>query len=237
MEVAVIEEDENQLTIEQLQRVVPKKMKALVNQKTVDTFNGIVCDDEFREAYRDNLLSYTSVLADGKFKINNYLDAVRYVSFKLMGCTNIEAYTKTFPQRYQKHLMNGTSQKDIASYVTAYNKNKLVNLIMEQSLVPMHVLNLDYYQRAINVSADLMMNASSEKVRCDAANNLMTQLKAPETKKIELDIGVKEGSVIEDLNRASMELAAQQRLQIASGKATALEVAHSVIIEAVVEEV
>ncbi len=237
MEVAVIEEDENQLTIEQLQRVVPKKFKSLVTQKTIDTFNGIVCDDEFRESYRDNLLSYTSVLADGKFKIQNYVDAVRYVSFKVMGCSNIEAYTKAFPDRYQKHLMNGTSQKDIASYVTSYNKNKLVNLIMEQTLVPMHVLNLDYYQRAINVSADLMMNASSEKVRCDAANNLMTQLKAPETKKIELDIGVKEGSVIEDLNRASMELAEQQRLQIASGKATALDVAHSVIIEAVVEEV
>jgi hypothetical protein len=217
------------LTMDQLQRVVPKKMKSLISQSTIDTFNGIVCDDEFRENYRDNLLSYTSVLQEGKFKIGNYVDAVRYCSFKLMGCSNIESYTKTFPDRYSKHLQNGTSQKDIASYVTSYNKNKIVNLIMEQSMVPMHILNLDYYQRAINVSADLMMNASSEKVRCDASNNLMTQLRAPETKKIELAIGVKEGSVIEELNNASMALAAEQRLRISSGAATALEVAHSVI--------
>ena len=229
------EEPTGLLTMDQLQRVVPKKMKALVSQKTIDTFNNIVCDDEFRETYRDNLLSYTSVLQDGKFKIGSYMDAVRYCSFKIMGCSNIEAYTKTFPDRYTKHLQNGTSQKDIASYVTSYNKNKMVNLIMEQSLVPMHVLNLDYYQRAINVSADLMMNATSEKVRCDAANNLMTQLKAPETKKIELDIGIKEGSVIEELNNASMALAAEQRLRISSGAATALEVAHSVIIDVVKE--
>ncbi|NRA77121.1 MAG: hypothetical protein HRU18_02840 [Pseudoalteromonas sp.] len=231
MSTDIEEEDEGLLTIDQLQRVVPKRLKSMISQKTIDTFNNIVMDDEFRENYRDNILSYTKVLEEGRFKIGNYLDAVRYCSFKLMGCNNIEAYTKTFPDRYQKHLQNGTSQKDIASYVTSYNKNKLVNLIMEQAMVPMHVLNLDYYQKAINVSADLMMNASSEKVRCDAANNLMTQLKAPETKKIELDIGVKQGSVIEDLMNASMGLAEQQRLRISSGVETALSIAHSTIIE------
>ncbi len=142
----MIEEDNDSLlTMDQLQRVVPKSMKAMVSQKTIDTFNAITCDDEFRESYRDNLLSYTSVLNDGKFKIQGYIDAVRYVSYKLMGCSNIEAYTKTFPDRYSKHLQNGTAQKDIASYVTSYNKNKMVNIIMEQTLIPSYVLNQDTF--------------------------------------------------------------------------------------------
>ena len=45
-EIVEIEEPTGLLTMDQLQRVVPKKMKALVSQKTIDTFNNIVCDDE-----------------------------------------------------------------------------------------------------------------------------------------------------------------------------------------------
>ena len=177
-------------------------------------------------------------MADGKFKVTQYIDAVRYVSFKLMGCTNIEAYTKTFPDKYQRFVQQGVSAKDIASYVTAYNKSKLVNLIFEQTLIPTHVLNQDLYQRALNVQADLMINAKSEKVRCDAANSLLTQLKAPEVKKVELDIGVKEDSSIAALRATTLELARQQRLMVESGAMNAQEIAHGrLIIEGTAEVV
>ena len=128
--------------------------------------------------------------------------------------------------------------KDIASYVTAYNKSKLVNLIFEQTLIPSHVLNQDLYQRALNVQADLMINAKSEKVRCDAANSLLTQLKAPEVKKVELDIGVKEDGLIAALRATTLELARQQRLMVESGAMNAQEVAHGkLIIEGTAEVV
>jgi hypothetical protein len=45
-------------------------------------------DPEPYESYRDNLISYTKVMADRKFKVSSYVDAVRYVSHKLMGSTN-----------------------------------------------------------------------------------------------------------------------------------------------------
>jgi hypothetical protein len=158
------------------------------------------------------------------------LDAVRYVSFKLLGDSNIEAYTKTFPDRYQNFMVNGTSAKDIASYVTSYNKNKLVNLIFEQTLIPFHVLNADKYQKALNVQVELMVNANSEKVRSDAANSVLTHLKPPETKKIELDISVKEDKSLSDLKSATMELVAAQRLALQAGSTTIEGVAHSKII-------
>ena len=225
------------LTLDQFQLALPDKVKKSINQELIDQINNTLSDPEMFESYRDNLISYTKVMADGKFKVTQYIDAVRYVSFKLMGCTNIEAYTKTFPDKYQRFIQQGVQAKDIASYVTAYNKSKLVNLIFEQTLIPSYVLNQDLYQRALNVQADLMMNAKSEKVRCDAANSLLTQLKAPEVKKVELDIGVKEDSSIAALRAATLELARQQRLMMESGAMNAQEIAHGKLIIDVIPEV
>ena len=218
------------LTLDQFQLALPDKVKKSINQELIDQINNTLSDPEMFESYRDNLISYTKVMADGKFKVTQYIDAVRYVSFKLMGCTNIEAYTKTFPDKYQRFIQQGVQAKDIASYVTAYNKSKLVNLIFEQTLIPSHVLNQDLYQRALNVQADLMMNAKSEKVRCDSANSLLTHLKMPETQKVELEIGVKEDSTIAALRATTMELAKQQRLMVESGAMNAQDIAHGKLI-------
>jgi hypothetical protein len=219
------------ITTEQFARCLPKQVKGALKPEMIDSINLLLSDPQLSENYRDNLLSYTSVMTDGKFKIQSYIDAVRYVSFKLLGSSNIAAYTKTFPDRFQNFIDNATSDKDIASYVSAFNKNKLVNLIFEQTLVPSYILNADMYQKALNVQAELMVGANSEKVRSDAANSLLTHLKIPESTKIELDIGVREDKSINELREATLSLAAQQRAMIESGIATAEGIARSKIID------
>ena len=218
------------LTIDQFKSALPDKVKRTVNQELIDQINTTLADPEMYETYRDNLVSYTSVMQDGRFKVSSYIDAVKYVSHKLMGCTNTDAYIKTFPDKYDRFIAQGVASKDIASYVTAYNKNKLVNLIMEQTLIPSYVLNQDLYQKALNVQAELMTTANSEKVRCDAANSLLTHLKMPETQKVELEIGVKEDSSIAALRATTLELSRQQRLMMESGAMNAQEVAHGKLI-------
>ena len=218
------------LTIDQFKQALPDKVKKSLNQELIDQINTTLGDPELYESYRDNQISYTKVMADGKFKVSSYIDAVRYVSHKLMGCTNIDAYTKTFPDKYTRFMAQGVAAKDIASYVTAYNKSKLVNLIFEQTLIPSYVLNQDLYQKALNVQAELMTTANSEKVRCDAANSLLTHLKMPETQKVELEIGVREDSSIAALRATTLELARQQRLMVESGAMNAQEVAHGKLI-------
>ena len=218
------------LTVELFKQALPDKVKKSVNQELIDGINKTLSNPDEFEAYRDNLLSYTRVMTDGRFKVQEYVNAVRYVSHKLMGATNIEAYTKTFPDKYQRFVQTGVVAKDIASYVTAYNKSKLVNLIFEQTLIPSYVLNQDLYQRALNVQAELMVSAISEKVRTDAANSLLTHLKMPEKTKVELDIHVKEDSAIGALRAATMELVRQQRLAMESGAISAQEAAHSKIV-------
>lgn len=215
------------LTVEQFKQCLPDKVKKSINQELIDQINNTLGDPELYESYRDNLLSYTKVMADGRFKVSSYVDAVRYVSHKLMGSTNIEAYTKTFPDKYARFVQQGVQAKDIASYVTAYNKSKLVNLIFEQTLIPSYVLNQDLYQKALNVQAELMIASKSDKVRCDAANSLLTHLKMPETQKIELEIGVKEDSSIQALRDSTMALARQQRMMMEAGAMNAQDIAHT----------
>ena len=218
----------NALTIDQFKQALPDKVKKSVNQELIDQINTTLSEPELFEAYRDNLISYTKVMADGRFKVQEYINAVRYVSHKLMGCTNIEAYTKTFPDKYTRFVATGVQAKDIASYVTAYNKSKLVNLIFEQTLIPSYVLNQDLYQRALNVQAALMVDEDvSPKVRTDAANSLLTHLKMPEKQKVELEIGVREDSSIAALRAATMELARQQRLSVEAGQMNAQQLAHA----------
>lgn len=226
------------LSVEEFKQALPDKVKKSVNQSLIDHINKTLSEPELYEAYRENLLSYGRVMAEGKFKITNYIDAVKYVSHKLMGLTSIAAYTRTFPDKIQRFAMQGVDDKDIASYVTAYNKSKLVNTIMEQSLVPSWVLNQDLYQKALNVQAELMINANSEKVRSDAANSLLTHLKQPETQKIELDFGVKKDSSIDQLRQATLDLVAQQRKALAAGQMTAEQLARApVIIDGEAEDV
>lgn len=223
------------LTVEQFRMALPDKVKKSVNQELIDQVNATLANPDEYESFRDNLLCYTKVMQDGRFKVQEYISAVKYVSHKLMGASNIEAYTKTFPDKYARFVANGVVAKDIASYCTAYNKSKLVNLVFAETLIPSYVLNQDLYQKALNVQAELMVSAKSEKVRTDAANSLLTQLKMPEVKKVELDIGLKEDSSINALRQATMELAAAQRLAIQAGASTAQETAHSRVVSEVVD--
>jgi hypothetical protein len=218
------------LTEDQFKMVLPSSMKRVVNQELMDSINNTINDPEALEVFRENLLSYTNVMQQGRFKITSYISAIKYVSFKLLGSTNIDAYIKTFPDKYTKFIANGVLSKDIASYSTAYNKSKLVNLIFEQTLVPTHVLNAHLYQDALNTQADLMMNAKSEKVRSDAANSLLTHLKRPEVQKFELDIGVKEDSSVHALRATTLALVEQQKQMLLSGIYNAKQIANSELI-------
>ena len=227
------------LTKDQFIRVLPKEFKSRLTDEVMDSINDLLSDPQLRENFRDNLLSYTGVMKEGRFKIQDYVNATRYVSHKLLGSSNIESYTKTFPDRFQRMVNEGMDNRQISSFCAAYNKTMLVNKIMEQTLVPSHVLNADLYQKALNVQAGLMTDEDvSPKVRSDAANSLLVHLKMPENTKIELDVNVKQDKSIDDLRATTLELVKQQRLMLESGAMTPKEVAHSsILIEGDAKEV
>lgn len=197
------------LTIDQVVTSVPATLRKSIDQPMVDMLNQIANDPLVAEHIRNNFISYTGVLKDGKFKTEDYIKAVAYVSFKLMGDTNKDAWCKTFPDRHAILVGRGAADKEISAHVAAYSKGQLVNKILDQSMVPTHVLNQDLYQEALNRQAWLMKNAVSEKVQSDAANSILTALKKPETK-AEIDINVKDSSGMNELKGLLGDLATKQ---------------------------
>ena len=216
------------LTKQQLQASMPKKFRHNVTDDMI-TFINSTEGDEFRDIYKDNLVSFADVIEKGRYKMLDYINAVKFVSYKLIGDSNTIAYAKTFPERYQRLVDKNTPTKTIASFSTAYNKGDLVHKILERTLVPVHILNMDVHQEAINTQAELMRTAKSETVRQKAAECLITQLKAPEAAKIEVDVSYNNSS-IDDLRETTRALAQQQLKMIQSGAVTAEHVAQSDII-------
>lgn len=224
------------LTIAEVSETLPAHLKGSVTQQLVDQLNQISQDPEHVRAIRDNFISYGRVLQEGKFKLEDYLNAVAYVSYKLMGYHNKEAYERTFPQRYLGLLSAGKSEKDISAYVSAYHKNKLVTMIMEQAIIPSWVLNQDAFQQAINTQMELMVNARSEKVRSDAANSLLTHLKKPETKQVEMKFDVQDNSGLEEMKASLAKMAEMQQALIKGGMSTH-EVAQQSIIDSTAKDI
>jgi len=227
---ALFEEGVADLTLDQLRSVMPKRQKSNITQKFVDDLNGVVKDPEIRDQFRQNFLGYTDVLHDPNSTLPGYVQAVKYVSYRLLGYPNNECWIKTFPDRYQKLLDRGVDGQYIHSVVGAYNKGQMVQTILGQTMIPTYVLNQDVYQQAINVQANLMLTAKSEKVRTDAANSLLSHLKQPEATKISLDVQVREDDSVKELRAAMLDLVSEQRRMISSGAMNAREVAEGNLI-------
>lgn len=218
------------LTLGEVQAALPANMKKAADQPLVDQLNQIATDPLVAEQIRENFISYAGVLRDGKFKTEDYLAAVAYVSFKLMGDSNKDAWARAFPQRYALLKSKNAAEKDISAHVSAYAKGKLVNAILEQSMVPTWVLNAHMFQQALNVQADLMLSANSEKVRSDAANSILTHLKRPEAVKGQIDINIKDNSGMNELKEVLGALAVQQQELLANG-APIRQITDATIIE------
>lgn len=223
-------------TVELLQKTLPSNLRTSATQGMVDMLNNVSNNQQEAELIRENFLGYTAVLSEGKYKTEDYLNAVKYVSFKLMKCSNEEAYVKTFPQRYQRMVKDGVKPKDIGAYVYAYSKNKLVNRIMEQTMVPSWVLNQDIFQEAINTQASLMRDPDvSPKVRSDAANSLLTHLAKPKEAGPLINLDMRDTSGMKEMKELLVRMAQQQQGLIKDG-VTARDIAATVIIDVEVED-
>lgn len=179
------------LTLEQVKSALPPGNRNNVSQEMVNQLNALSKDPEEARYIRDNFISFSQVLMEGKFRLGDYVQAVMFVSYKVMGKTNLDAYKLTFPDRHAAMVHSGKPQKDIASMVTAYNKGALVTKIMERAIIPTWILNQDMFQAALQTQFELMTDVRvSDKVRCEAANSLLTHLKKPEVHKSELKINI-----------------------------------------------
>ena len=73
------------LTVEIVKKVMPGRLRGAITQELVDKINTISTDPILTDEIKKNFLGYTGILQDGKYKTEDYLNAVVYVSYKLMG--------------------------------------------------------------------------------------------------------------------------------------------------------
>lgn len=224
-----------EINIDVLKKSTPKHLRSFITDDLVDMLNNSKIDDTVIEEYKENFISYMSVLTEGKYKITDYLNAVKYVTYKMLGRTNEEAYTATFPERYTKLSNRGVT--DISSYASAYNSNKLVVSIMQQVLVPVWITNAQLHQQAINEQFKLGTNPSvSPMVRAKALDSVLTHTKAPETKQLNIDIGISQTDDLQQLQNTMKQLAEQQKDMIQKGYSTKSIVESRIIDVEVVDE-
>ena len=179
------------LTLEQVKSSLPPGNRNNVTQDMVNQLNALSKDPEEAGYIRENFISFSQVLMEGKFRLGDYVQAVMYVSYKVMGKNNIDAYRLTFPDRHSAMVAAGKPQKDIASMVTAYNKGVLVSKVMERAIIPSWILNQDMFQAAIQTQYEIMTDPDiNARDRTAAANSLLTHLKKPEVHKSELKIDI-----------------------------------------------
>lgn len=220
------------LTINDVESAIPSNLNVHVDQDLVDQLNNLSTDPMAAATIRDHFLGFSIVLREGKFKLDDYVNAVAYVSYKLMGYTNRESYQRAFPDRIQRLVAEGRNDREISAYVAGYHKNKLVQKIMERAYVPVWLVNQDAVQEAINTQREIMNDPKiNARERVAAANSLLTNLKPPEKREVSLNIGLDENRGMADMKKAIRELAQHQIGAIEGGKPTK-EIAHSRIIDA-----
>lgn len=205
------------LTQEQVQNLVPKKQRDLVSEELIDKINSVAADPLVADQFKENFITYSSVMQSGKYSIEEYKNAVHFATHKLLQSKDIDAYAKVFPDRFQRLIDKGLDRSSISPYASAYKNSKLVVAILEQTLVPTYIVNAPLYQEALNVQADLMLNARSEMVRSTAASALLAALKQPEAAKLEVDINLKKDSIVDDYERVMREFAAKKVEAIKQG--------------------
>ena len=208
-----------ELTLDTVQSQLPSTQRGLVDEGVLTEINHLARDPDYGPEFLQAYLEHMQVLSDApKNNHTQYLNAMKFFSLVESGNSLTDAYIKVFPERYeQRRRTKGQWGDDeetkeiIRGDASRYNASKLVNDIRRVAAVPVQLIHRHLLHKAILVNADLMTSARSEMVRQKAADTLIRELKPAEdaTIKVEVEDGTK--SAVQELRKATQELAAAQR--------------------------
>lgn len=211
------------LTIEDVKKAMPSKKNA-ITQEAVDIINASVNDPEFQgESLIQTAAIYESVLKGSRGTVTEYLNAIRFCAYlSTNGSNSTDAYKKTFMHRdfvqQRMNLPTNTSKYvELCNAAARYRRTKLVTDILTASQVPLDLIFTGHRYKAIGVLADIMESGKYDRDRINAAKELLAATKGPENMKIELDVGVKESSAVQQLNDQLAEIAGRSLTHLQAG--------------------
>ena len=218
------------LQLEAVKKLVPRAQRTMITQDYLNRIEASVTDSDVAEQFKENFITYLNVLSKGKYKMDDYISAVKYISYKLLGYSNIKAYAATFPDRYQR--LKDEGQQQIEAFVSMYARGKLVNQIFEQTMVPTYVLNAPLHQEALNELAMMIKDPDVRGMtKVKACEAILQHTKQPEVVKGELTIGIEQSNTINDLREITENLADTYRGMLENKGIRLKDVAEANIID------
>lgn len=217
------------LTVEQVKQYYPIKLpKKSLEKATVlinEAINGI--GEGLEEFLKSNMIGLLSVMKDNKTNnVKEFINAVKFITFKQAGDTNVRAYAKTFPDKLKRMQEDKIPNSYLHSYAGIYSKSALVTKMQAALIVPTHILYQDVFHKAVMVQYQIMTDDSiNPKIRQEAAGAIMTHLKPPEVKQMELQVDFNESNFLEQFKETMSSMAQQQQTLIMEGRYTVSDVA------------
>lgn len=211
--------------LEVMRNCVPEQYRKGINKATLEMLKGAFEVPEEMEIFKENFITFSSVLSNGNYTLQQYYEAVKYVGFKMMGLTNLEAYRRTFPERILRLQREGKSEKSISAYVAGYNSNQIVTRMFAQAVIPLHILNQGAVQQAINAQLTILATSKNDLAITKAADSILNHCKPPVESKVAVKIENSDTAMLDALIAAGKQLSKNQRAGIENKTLTVKEVA------------
>jgi len=199
------------MTLEELKVLMPAKKQKFMNQELVDMINAAEDRGDFEGEFEKKVISYSSVLTQGRYKTSDYIAAVEFCTYYLSGDEQAEAYVKTFPDKVRRRVLEGKSPYATgAPYM--YYSGQLVQAIMAQAQMNVRIRHYNKIDKMVETLFELAVSdESTDRITMESADKLLNHLKEPEESKVEIEIGIKKDQSGEALEAKMLEVAKMQK--------------------------
>lgn len=225
------------MSLEQIKALLPRGSKASISQRVLDLVNNVEDDGIDAGFMREKVMSFADVLKDGKYPIEDYMNAVKYGIATMNGMSNRKAYMMVFPERVvhiQKKVKEreieiaAGSQKspvDLDNFVGMYNKGDLVVEIKSRMILDVAIMNQPVNAEALNIKINLMRGHAAPDpegkpqrvtplIQLQAAQAVFAATEMPKDNTIQLKVGYDEQALEVQQNIADqIKFAAQAQME------------------------
>lgn len=192
--------------ISSIEEILPnklsKKNKNKIATEIADNIDETV-DDTIKEQYKNNLITFSTVVT-GRVRVDDYLTAIKYVTYRNTGLTIKESYCLAKADEVQKAKLEGVTDDQIYNRALAYSQNKVVKDIQSQNQMPLHIVFGDAIVDGIHRMHDIIKGGSNRDA-VGAFEALTRAIMPKEDIELKVDTSAID-SKIEEMNKAKLEL-------------------------------
>lgn len=219
----VIRPEPQNLTVEKLKSFMPKGASIEVTEAVLDKINNVGTDTGLmQEVFEEQVLSYAHLTAGKGRSLEKLINALKYCNLKLIeGMTNERAWAIVFPDKYDKLIRE---RRFVGSHVSMYNSSEMVVEIDKLLMVPVAIQYAPVFhssiQKMVNLSNGIGAKPNdtvSAHVQLMAAVELAKLTKMPEIAKVEVDVKVNQGSIIDEYEKAINMMANAKMNELSNG--------------------